>query len=72
METEQNKTITFNIPLGQILFVLTAILAVLKVMGKINLNWLQVFAPIWIPAAAFVGVVIIFFVLGCILGILEG
>lgn len=43
---------------------LTALLAVLKVAGAINVSWLWVFAPLWLPAA--IGCSVLFMVVGSI------
>ena len=48
------------------LTLLTIALAVLKGLGYINLAWMWVFAPLWIPAAIVLGV----FIIGTVLAIL--
>lgn len=57
----------------KLFIVMTFILAVLKLMGYINITWLWVFSPLWIPPAigltfllSVIGVIILFFVFAII------
>lgn len=46
---------------------LTIAFIVLKLIGKITWSWVWVLAPMWVPTALWLLVIIIAFVIGCIM-----
>ena len=52
------RTIEFNIN-PSFLTIVTIILFIAKIWGKISISWLLVFAPLWLPFALILGIVII-------------
>lgn len=52
-------------------WVFTFILAVLKVTGVANITWWVVFAPFWILALIFVGIIIVTFIVGLAIALVE-
>lgn len=51
--------------------VFTFILAVLKVTGIANITWWVVFAPLWILALIFVGVIVVTFIVALAIALIE-
>lgn len=53
---ENNKrTVEINIS-PSFLVIVTIILLVAKIWGKMSISWLLVFAPLWLPFALIVGI----------------
>ena len=53
---ENNKrTVEINIS-PSFLVIVTIILLVAKIWGKISISWLLVFAPLWLPFALILGI----------------
>ena len=53
---ENNKrTVEINIS-PSFLVILTIILLVAKIWGKLSISWLLVFAPLWLPFALILGI----------------
>ena len=50
---------------------MTLILAILKLANVIEIDWLWVFSPIWIPLALTFGLLIILFIVGLIWAIFD-
>jgi len=66
--SQKDVTVTYSPVLG----VLGAVLVVLKLLGEIELAWVWVLAPFWIPWAAFAAFIVVpFVVLGIMALILE-
>ena len=42
---------------------LTIVFIILKLLGKINWSWVWVLSPLWIPIAAIILVLIVFFII---------
>ena len=42
---------------------LTIVFIILKLLGKINWSWVWVLSPLWIPVAAVILVLIVFFII---------
>ena len=55
---DNKKTIEINIS-PSFLVILTIILFIAKIWGKISISWLLVFAPLWLPFALILGIFII-------------
>ncbi len=55
---DNKKTIEINLN-PSFLAIVTIILLVAKIWGKISISWLLVFAPLWLPVALILGIVII-------------
>ena len=66
---EDTKKITVNF--GGIGTILAIVFMVLKLTGHIDWSWVWVFAPIWIPLALAVGILIIYFVVIMIIAIIA-
>ena len=66
---EDTKKITVNF--GGIGTILAIVFMVLKLTGHIDWSWVWVFAPIWIPLALAVGILIIYFVVILIIAIIA-
>lgn len=49
------KTVEINIS-PSFLVILTIILFIAKIWGKISISWLLVFAPLWLPFALILGI----------------
>ena len=49
------KTVEINIS-PSFLVIVTIILLVAKIWGKISISWLLVFAPLWLPFALILGI----------------
>lgn len=49
------KTLEINIS-PSFLVIVTIILLVAKIWGKISISWLLVFAPLWLPFALILGI----------------
>ena len=54
MNDNKNK-INLNIDLG-FLWMITFILMVAKIWGKLSISWITVFAPLWLPFALILGI----------------
>lgn len=52
---DNKKTIEINIS-PSFLAIVTIILLVAKIWGKISISWLLVFAPLWLPFALILGI----------------
>ena len=52
-------------------WVFTFILAVLKVTGVANITWWVVFAPFWILALVFVGIIVVTFIIALAIALFE-
>ena len=52
---ENNKTVEINIS-PSFLVIVTIILLVAKIWGKMSISWVVVFAPLWLPFALIVGI----------------
>lgn len=50
---------------------MTLILAILKLANVIEIDWLWVFSPIWIPLALVFGLLVILFIVGLIWAIFD-
>jgi hypothetical protein len=50
---------------------MTLILAILKLANVIEIDWLWVFSPIWIPLALAFGLLVILFIVGLIWAIFD-
>lgn len=50
---------------------MTLILAILKLANVIEIDWLWVFSPIWIPLALVFGLLVILFIIGLIWAIFD-
>ena len=55
----------------QWVWVFTFILAVLKVTGIANITWWVVFAPLWILALIFVGIIVVTFIVALAIALIE-
>ncbi len=53
------------------LWVFVFILAVLKVTGVANITWWVVFAPLWILALIFVGIIVVTFIVALAIALIE-
>lgn len=53
------------------IWVFTFILAVLKVTGVANITWWVVFAPLWILALIFVGIIVVTFIVALAIALFE-
>ena len=53
------------------LWVFVFILAVLKVTGIANITWWVVFAPLWILALIFVGIIVVTFIVALAIALIE-
>lgn len=51
--------------------VFTFILAILKVTGVANITWWVVFAPFWILALIFVGIIVVTFIVALAIALIE-
>lgn len=51
----ENNTVEINIS-PSFLVIVTIILLVAKIWGKMSISWLLVFAPLWLPFALIVGI----------------
>ena len=51
----ENNTVEINIS-PSFLIIVTIILLVAKIWGKMSISWLLVFAPLWLPFALIVGI----------------
>ena len=52
-------------------WVFTFILAVLKLTGVANITWWVVFAPFWILALIFVGIIVVTFIVALAIALFE-
>lgn len=52
-------------------WVFTFILAVLKLTGVANITWWVVFAPFWILALIFVGIIVVTFIVSLAIALFE-
>lgn len=52
---DNKKTIKINLN-PSFLAIVTIILLVAKIWGKISISWLLVFAPLWLPFALILGI----------------
>lgn len=52
-------------------WVFTFILAVLKVTGVANITWWVVFAPFWILVLIFIGIMVVTFIVGLAIALVE-
>lgn len=50
---------------------MTLILAILKLANVIEIDWLWVFSPIWIPLALAFGLLVLLFIVGLIWAIFD-
>lgn len=68
---ENNKrTVEINIS-PSFLVILTIILFIAKIWGKISISWLLVLAPLWLPFALILGIVIISLIITGIQELIE-
>ena len=54
-----------------LVWVFTFILAVLKLTGVANITWWVVFAPLWILALIFVGIIVVIFIVAFVIALIE-
>ena len=54
-----------------LVLVFTFILAVLKLTGVANITWWVVFAPLWILALIFVGIIVVTFIVALAIALFE-
>lgn len=64
MSKENIQQVTYSFP---VFSALSAVLIVLKLLGKISISWLWALAPIWIPFG--LGIVVIALVLLVVFGV---
>lgn len=50
---------------------MTLLLAILKLANVINIEWVWVFAPIWIPLALVMGILVLVFLVGLIVAVFD-
>lgn len=66
MESKQNKTVVYQGGIG-FCGLLTIVLIVLKLIKVIDISWIWVFSPLWIPTALYVAGLIIYLLIICII-----
>lgn len=59
VENRNRGTVKVNIGGGAFLSILTIAFIILKLLGKIQWSWIWVLAPVWIPIAAVLLVILI-------------
>lgn len=69
MNDNKNK-INLNIDLG-FLWIITFILMVAKIWGKLSISWITVFAPLWLPIVIVLGIALIFILVGVVVTIID-
>lgn len=69
MNDNKNK-INLNINLG-FLWMITFILMVAKIWGKLSISWITVFAPLWLPIVIVLGIALIFILVGVVVAIID-
>lgn len=73
-ETGDTKKIIVqsSFPICSVTFI---VLLILKLIKAIEISWLWVFAPLWIPVALFVAVIVVYFIvmgIGILVALIKG
>ena len=66
MESKQNKTVVYQGGIG-FCGLLTIVLIVLKLIKIIDISWIWVFSPLWIPTALYVAGLLIYILILCLI-----
>jgi hypothetical protein len=61
-----------KISLGSLPVIITVVFLILKLCGVIAWSWLWVFAPLWMPAAIFLGLMLVVFLVTVLAGLITG